>query len=143
MDVRLISATNRDPADAIKEKKLREDLYYRLNVFPMVLPPLTDRQDDVTLLAEHFRKLIEEQERAGVTGWDPRALEVLHSYSWPGNVRELRNIVHRAYVMTEGKTIRPDVVESLLPRRELAPSASAKKRNATKSQKATAGARRK
>ena len=143
VDVRLISATNRDPAEAIAEKKLREDLYYRLNVFPMVLPPLTDRQDDVTLLAEHFRKLIEEQERAGVTGWDPRALEVLHSYSWPGNVRELRNIVHRAYVMTEGKTIRPDVVESLLPRRELAPSASAKKRNATKSQKATAGARRK
>ena len=143
VDVRLISATNRDPAEAIAEKKLREDLYYRLNVFPMVLPPLTDRQDDVTLLAEHFRKLIEEQERAGVTGWDPRALEVLHSYSWPGNVRELRNIVHRAYVMTEGKTIRPDVVESLLPRRERAPSASAKKRSAARSQKAAAGARRK
>jgi DNA-binding NtrC family response regulator len=143
VDVRLISATNRDPAEAIKEKKLREDLYYRLNVFPMVLPPLTDRQDDVTLLAEHFRKLIEEQEKAGVTGWDPRALELLHSYNWPGNVRELRNIVHRAYVMTEGKTIRPDVVEALLPKRERASSASAKKRNSARSQKAVAGTRRK
>src|SRR5713101_6994223 len=130
VDVRLISATNRDPQEAMAAKKLREDLYYRLNVFPMVLPPLTDRQDDVTLLAEHFRKLIEEQEKAGVTGWDPRA-------------RELRNIVHRAYVMTEGKTIRPDVVEALLPKRERASSAAAKKRNSARSQKAVAGTRRK
>ena len=115
VDVRLISATNRDPREAIREGKLREDLFYRLNVFPMALPPLCDRRDDIPLLAEHFRKLIEEQERAGVTGWDPAALELLQSYGWPGNVRELRNIVHRAYVMTEGKIIRPEVVASLLP----------------------------
>ena len=115
VDVRLISATNRDPKDAIREKKLREDLYYRLNVFPIALPALTERRDDIPLLAEHFRKLIEEQEKAGVTGWDPGAIEVLNSYDWPGNVRELRNIVHRAYVMTEGKVIRADVVASLLP----------------------------
>jgi DNA-binding NtrC family response regulator len=115
VDVRLISATNRDPCEAIREKKLREDLYYRLNVFPIALPPLTERRDDIPLLAEHFRKLIEEQEKAGVTGWDPAAIELLNSYDWPGNVRELRNIVHRAYVMTEGKIIRPDVVQSLLP----------------------------
>jgi two-component system response regulator AtoC len=115
VDVRLISATNRDPREAIKEKKLREDLYYRLNVFPIALPPLTERRDDIPLLGEHFRKLIEEQEKAGVTGWDPGAIELLNSYDWPGNVRELRNIVHRAYVMTEGKIIRADVVKSLLP----------------------------
>ncbi len=115
VDVRLISATNRDPREAIKEKKLREDLYYRLNVFPIALPPLTERRDDIPLLAEHFRKLIEEQEKAGVTGWDPGAIELLNSYDWPGNVRELRNIVHRAYVMTEGKIIRADVVSELLP----------------------------
>jgi DNA-binding NtrC family response regulator len=115
VDVRLISATNRDPQEAMAEKKLREDLYYRLNVFPIALPPLTDRRDDIPLLAEHFRKLIEEQEKAGVTGWDPGALEMLNSYDWPGNVRELRNIVHRAYVMTEGKIIRADVVRALLP----------------------------
>lgn len=115
VDVRLISATNRDPHEAMKEKKLREDLYYRLNVFPIALPPLTDRREDIPLLAEHFRKLIEEQEKAGVTGWDPGALELLNSYDWPGNVRELRNIVHRAYVMTEGKIIRADVVRGLVP----------------------------
>jgi two-component system, NtrC family, response regulator AtoC len=115
VDVRLISATNRDPREAIGEKKLREDLYYRLNVFPIALPPLTERRDDIPLLAEHFRKLIEEQEKAGVTGWDPGAIELLNSYDWPGNVRELRNIVHRAYVMTEGKIIRAEVVRSLLP----------------------------
>jgi two-component system, NtrC family, response regulator AtoC len=115
VDVRLISATNRDPSEAIKEKKLREDLYYRLNVFPIALPALTDRRDDIPLLAEHFRKLIEEQEKAGVTGWELGALELLDSYEWPGNVRELRNIVHRAYVMTEGKIIRADVVRGLVP----------------------------
>ena len=115
VDVRLISATNRDPAEAIREGKLREDLYYRLNVFPMALPSLAERKEDIALLAEHFRKLIEEQERAGVTGWDPAALALLESYQWPGNVRELRNVVHRAYVMTEGKIIRPEVVQALLP----------------------------
>jgi DNA-binding NtrC family response regulator len=122
VDVRLISATNREPREAIKEKKLREDLYYRLNVFPIALPPLTERRDDIPLLAEHFRKLIEEQEKAGVMGWDPAALGLLNSYDWPGNVRELRNIVHRAYVMTEGKIIRTDVVAALLPPARTAPA---------------------
>ena len=122
VDVRLISATNRDPKEAIQEKKLREDLYYRLNVFPIALPALTERRDDIPLLAEHFRKLIEDQEKAGVTGWDPAALEVLNSYDWPGNVRELRNIVHRAYVMTEGRIIRADVVSALLPAAGSAPA---------------------
>ena len=127
VDVRLISATNRDPREAIREGKLREDLYYRLNVFPLALPTLAERPDDIPLLAEHFRKSIEEQERSGVTGWEPRALERLQEYSWPGNVRELRNVVHRAYVMTEGKTIRPEVVEELIPGRVAAPrTASAK-----------------
>ncbi|HVE65945.1 MAG TPA: sigma-54 dependent transcriptional regulator [Thermoanaerobaculia bacterium] len=115
VDVRLISATNRDPHDAIHAKKLREDLFYRLNVFPLALPTLGQRREDIPLLAEHFRKLIEDQERAGVSGWEPTALDCLQAYDWPGNVRELRNVVHRAYVMTEGRTIRPDVVEALLP----------------------------
>ena len=115
VDVRLISATNREPREAIAARKLREDLYYRLNVFPMVLPTLADRPEDIPLLAEHFRKLIEDQEHAGVSGWDPASLTLLQSYGWPGNVRELRNVVHRAYVMTEGKVIRPEVVEALLP----------------------------
>jgi len=139
VDVRLISATNRDPHDAIKHKKLREDLYYRLNVFPLALPTLAERREDISLLAEHFRKMIEEQERAGVAGWDPKALEMLLAYNWPGNVRELRNIVHRAYVMTEGKTIRPDVMFTLLPR---GARATGTKKPPLK-QKAAAGAARK
>jgi two-component system response regulator AtoC len=115
VDVRLVSATNRDPQEAIRDGKLREDLYYRLNVLPILLPPLSDRREDVPLLAEHFRKLIEEQEKAGVSGWDPKALALLQRWDWPGNVRELRNVVHRAYVMTEGDTITPAVVAELLP----------------------------
>ena len=118
VDVRLISATNRDPLAAIKDGKLREDLYYRLNVFPISLPPLADRRDDIALLAEHFRRHIEEQERSGVGTWDPAALARLEAHSWPGNVRELRNVVHRAYVMTEGDTIRADVLDDLLPEAE-------------------------
>jgi two-component system response regulator AtoC len=126
VDVRLVSATNRDPADAIKQGKLREDLYYRLNVFPIALPTLAERREDIALLAEHFRRQIEEQEKNGVTAWDPASLKMLETYGWPGNVRELRNVVHRAYVMTEGDTIRPAVLEELLP--ELAAPAPAAKR---------------
>ena len=126
VDLRLISATNRDPAEAIKEGKLREDLYYRLNVIPMALPTLAERREDIALLAEHFRRQIEEQEKNGVTSWDPASLKMLESYSWPGNVRELRNVVHRAYVMTEGDTIVPEVLEELLP--ELARRAPAPRR---------------
>lgn len=137
VDVRLISATNRDPRNAIEEGKLREDLYYRLNVFPLALPTLAERRDDIPLLAEHFRKLIEEQERAGVAGWEPRSLDRLQSYAWPGNVRELRNVVHRAYVMTEGKMIRPEVVDELLPQAASVParaksSSSARKKSTAK-----------
>jgi DNA-binding NtrC family response regulator len=141
VDVRLISATNRDPHDAIKHKKLREDLYYRLNVFPIALPTLGEKREDIPLLAEHFRKLIEEQERGGVASWDPKALDLLQAYDWPGNVRELRNIVHRAYVMTEGKTIRPEVVLALLPR--AARPVAASKKKATPKQKSAAAGRKK
>jgi two-component system response regulator AtoC len=142
VDVRLISATNRDPHEAIRAKKLREDLFYRLNVFPLPLPTLNERPEDIPLLAEHFRKLIEDQERGGVSGWEPMALEMLQAYEWPGNVRELRNVVHRAYVMTEGRTIRPEVVQALLPR-STASSASRKKKPVARSKAVGAGTRKK
>src|SRR5262249_2381846 len=103
-------------------------------VFPISLPPVTERRDDIPLLAEHFRKLIEEQEKAGVSGWDPKAVSLLNSYDWPGNVRELRNIVHRAYVMTEGKVIRPAVVAGLLPSRR-----TGKRPTAVKGRKGSGG----
>ena len=142
VDVRLVSATNRDPEEAIREGKLREDLYYRLNVFPIALPPLADRREDIGLLAEHFRKQIEEQEREGVVGWDPSALEMLEKYDWPGNVRELRNVVHRAYVMCEGDTIQPQVVEDLLPAGRPKPSPAPARPTPARPVKKAAGRKR-
>ncbi|MEX0880182.1 MAG: sigma-54 dependent transcriptional regulator [Thermoanaerobaculia bacterium] len=144
VDVRLISATNRDPQQAIREGKLREDLYYRLNVFPILLPTLAERPEDIPLLAEHFRRQIEEQEKAGVTGWDPAALQMLDRHDWPGNVRELRNVVHRAYVMADGGIIRKDVLESLLPGAAVkaAPAARAPLARVAKPEKKAAASRK-
>jgi DNA-binding NtrC family response regulator len=100
VNVRVLAATNRDPAEAVKGGKLREDLYYRLNVFPIALPPLRDRPGDIDLLAEHF---LAELNREGGTSktWTRAALERLRNNSWVGNVRELRNVVHRAYILAD------------------------------------------
>jgi DNA-binding NtrC family response regulator len=100
VDVRVISATNRKAEEAVAQGKLREDLLYRLNVFPIDLPPLRDRGDDIELLAEHFLTLLNKGE--GTTKrWSPSALERLRQHNWPGNVRELRNVVQRAYILAE------------------------------------------
>jgi DNA-binding NtrC family response regulator len=106
-DVRIIAATNRSPADAVAKGKLREDLLYRLNVFPIHLPPLRERAEDIPLLARHFLEQISEREGA-VKKLGNEVLERFASYRWPGNVRELRNVVYRAYVMTPGSTIEDD-----------------------------------
>ncbi len=103
-DVRIIAATNRNPYHAVSAGKLREDLLYRLNVFPLDLPPLRDRLDDVPLLANHFLAAISEQE-GRARRFTPEALARLAAYPWPGNVRELRNAVQRAYVMAQGEWI--------------------------------------
>jgi len=103
-DVRIIAATNRPPYQAVAAGKLREDLLYRLNVFPIELPPLRERLSDVGLLAQHFLDGINEQEGRR-RQLSPRAIEQLSAYHWPGNVRELRNAVQRAYVMAEGDVI--------------------------------------
>jgi two-component system, NtrC family, response regulator AtoC len=114
VDVRIISSSNRELLDAVKSEKLRGDLYYRLNVFPLRMPPLRERPDDIPLLAQHFLERIEEQERAGIRDLDPQVHTILASYSWPGNVRELRNVIHRAYVMSDAPTIKPSTVQSVL-----------------------------
>jgi DNA-binding NtrC family response regulator len=106
-DVRIIAATNRSPADAVAKGKLREDLLYRLNVFPIHLPPLRERVEDIPLIARHFLEQIGEREGAAKRLAD-EVLDRFASYRWPGNVRELRNVVYRAYVMTTGATIRDD-----------------------------------
>ena len=118
-DVRIIAATNRLPHQAVAAGKLREDLLYRLNVFPLELPPLRDRLSDVALLASHFLADIAAQE-GQARSFTPAAVAHLARHSWPGNVRELRNAVQRAYVMAQGDTID----DSWLPRGEPAPAAS-------------------
>jgi DNA-binding NtrC family response regulator len=98
VDVRLIAATNREPERAVREGRLRDDLYYRLNVFPIWMPPLRERVDDVELLASHFLGAHNAAEGTSKR-WSPSALRRLRSYAWPGNVRELRNVVERAAIL--------------------------------------------
>jgi DNA-binding NtrC family response regulator len=100
VDVRVVAATNRDPEQAVREGKLREDLWYRLNVFPVPLPPLRQRRGDVTLLAQHF---LAELNMANSSNkrWGDSALAALERYAWPGNVRELKNLVHRAFILAD------------------------------------------
>ncbi len=97
-DVRLVAATNREPMDAVKAGRLREDLFYRLNVFPIALSPLREREEDIPLLAQHFLDQVSKREGQRKQ-FAPAALQRLQTYKWPGNVRELRNMVCRAYVM--------------------------------------------
>jgi len=112
VDVRVIAATNRDPELAVREGRLREDLFYRLHVFPITVPPLRQRDNDIELLAEHF---LAEQNREASTQkkWTRPALERLRAHSWPGNVRELRNAVQRAYILADGD-IGPEALNSLV-----------------------------
>jgi len=100
VDVRVIAATNRDPLEAVKAGKLREDLYYRLNVFPIALPPLRSRPGDVDLLAEHVLAQLNRESGQQKT-WSRAALDRLRRSPWTGNVRELRNVVQRAYILAE------------------------------------------
>jgi len=98
VDVRLIAATNRDLDTAVKQGNLREDLMYRLAVFPVRIPPLRERGADVELLALHFLQLLNEKDNTNKT-FSRASLDVIRSYSWPGNVRELKNVVQRAYIL--------------------------------------------
>jgi DNA-binding NtrC family response regulator len=104
-DVRLVSATNRDLVKAVAQKEFREDLYFRLATFPIMLPPLRDRRSDILLLAEHFlKKFSVEVSKPGI-GFSKKALKLLYEYAWPGNVRELENAIQRAVLMADGSAI--------------------------------------
>ena len=113
-DVRVISSSNRDLAEAVEKKTLREDLYYRLNVLPLHVVPLRERREDVPVLARFFLARIAESEGGGRRSFSPAALESLAAHPWPGNVRELRNAVHRAYVLSDGDTVDDAVVAAVL-----------------------------
>src|SRR5216683_3234464 len=105
VDVRVLSATNRDPRAEVAAGRFREDLYYRLAVFPIALPPLRERREDIPLLATRFLAIAAEQQRKPIAGLDPAALEMLTRYGWPGNVRELRNEIDRAVALARASAI--------------------------------------
>ncbi len=104
-DVRLIVATNRDLADLVDKRQFRDDLYYRINVFPITIPPLRERTQDILPLARHFLRELMERTGKVVTGIRPEARRILLNYGWPGNVRELKNILERAIILTQGNSI--------------------------------------
>ena len=104
IDVRIISATNRDPEKAVRDGKLREDLYYRLNVIPIKLSALRERCGDIPLLVNHFLKAMKDEMNAA-TSISPDALDILQNYSWPGNIRELKNMVERLSILAGGDKI--------------------------------------
>jgi len=114
IDVRIVAATNVDLAGEVKAGRFREDLYYRLNVIPVNVPPLRDRRDDISLLAQHFVQVYAEKNGKAIAGCTAAALERLGEYGWPGNVRELENAIERAVVLTRaGQTM---IDEDALPR---------------------------
>jgi DNA-binding NtrC family response regulator len=108
VDFRVISATNKDLEKAIKEESFREDLYYRLNVFSIVLPPLRERKGDIPLIAKYFLTKYAQSMNKNVTDFSPQALEMFIAYDWPGNIREVRNVVERAMVVAKGTQIQVD-----------------------------------
>jgi len=105
VDVRIITATNRDLEKMVREGRFRDDLYYRLNVFPLVLPPLRERLEDLPVLADFFlKKYGEKNRRRGIT-LAPEALRAFQRYSWPGNIRELENVIERGVIVCQGKVL--------------------------------------
>jgi two-component system response regulator HydG len=105
VDVRIIAATNKDLAEEVKKGSFREDLYYRLNVVPITIPPLRERTEDIPLLAEHFLRIYSEKNKRVIKGFEAEVMDAFIGYSWPGNVRELENIVERTVIMSRGDTI--------------------------------------
>jgi len=108
VDTRLISATNRNLEKALVEGKLREDFYYRINIIPIIIPPLRERREDIALLVKHFIDKVNEREGKHIRGISKEALEMLINYHWPGNVRELENIVERMVALTDQEIITAD-----------------------------------
>src|SRR6201995_2690544 len=105
VDVRIISATNRDLADLTREGQFREDLYYRLNVFPILIPPLRGRHEDIPALARHFIERFAAEEHKAVAGLTAEAADLLEKFEWPGNVRQLENAIFRAVVLGDGSLL--------------------------------------
>ena len=114
VDVRVLAATNREPKEAVESGKLREDLFYRLNVFTVALPPLRERKSDILLLVQSFIREFSQKHNSCVESCRSETLELLKAYSWPGNVRELRNIMERAVILAKGTWIEPSHLPAYL-----------------------------
>ncbi len=108
IDVRIITATNKDPEQLIVQGKFREDLFFRINVFPIFCPPLRERRDDITLIIQHFIAVHAKKTGKHILGFTPEAMRLMVRYGWPGNIRELRNSVEYAFVLARGKSIGPE-----------------------------------
>jgi DNA-binding NtrC family response regulator len=110
VDIRFLAATNKDLEEEVRQKRFREDLYFRLNVISLYLPPLRERVEDIELLARHFLKKYAGRMKRDITGFSPEALQLLVSYAWPGNIRELENAIERAAILTRGSLINAETL---------------------------------
>lgn len=108
VDVRVLAATNKDLFELVREGAFREDLYYRLNVINIVIPPLRERREDIPELAEHFLDKYRRKLSKDISGFRPATIEMLSNYSWPGNVRELENVIERAAILCDDETLGPE-----------------------------------
>ncbi len=120
VDIRFVAATNKDLKKEVQEGRFRDDLYYRLNVISIALPPLRERSEDIEPLAMHFLSKYARRIRKEIRGFTPESLQILKTYHWPGNVRELENVIERAAILTRGDLVTPDVLP-IQPRNQPAP----------------------
>ena len=111
VDVRLVAATNRNLVDMVKRNEFRSDLYYRLNVFPIPLPPLRERREDIRALVEHFVEVYARRMSKQIESIAPETMSALASYEWPGNIRELQNFIERSVILSTGAALRPPLAE--------------------------------
>jgi len=126
VDVRVVAATNHDLAALVQAARFREDLYFRLAVIPIVVPPLRERPEDIPLLVEHFGAQISRETGGKLRTFAPAALDLLRRYPFPGNVRELRNVVERLLIMAPGRLIGADQVLAVLPQKAVDATAAAR-----------------
>jgi formate hydrogenlyase transcriptional activator len=115
VDVRLVAATNRDLAKMVEEREFRADLYYRLNVFPIVIPPLRERREDIPVLVNYFTSKYAQAMNKRIEKVSPQVIEALMRYPWPGNIRELQNFIERAVILSEGNVLQPPLSELRQP----------------------------
>jgi DNA-binding NtrC family response regulator len=124
VDVRVIATTNRDLQQAVREGRFREDLYFRLKVFPLHLPPLRQRRDDIPILAAHFVAEMNKRFARNLKGVSPAAQQLMREYDWPGNVRELRNVIERGVLLATGDQILPGHLPAELRRDDDEPASA-------------------